>query len=115
MLKHHGSTSVPLVFEGPAGAHRPGLDAVGDLDRPWTLAVDGEQLGCAADALDRFEDAAAESLGRLLSPGRAKASPAEPRVERPDRAAVVGIRGVLRMIGGQGAQSPAGEDVRSAE
>ena len=42
-----------------------------------------------ADPLDAREHAGAHALGRLGVPGGAQAAPAQPRVERPDRAAVV--------------------------
>ena len=56
------------------------------------FARDRVELRRMAEPVERGEHAGADALGPLLVAGRAQPAPAEPRVERPDAAAVVGLR-----------------------
>ncbi len=90
---HRGAEAVPGVLEGPPRADRPGLHAVGErhrLDR--AVAGDRVQLGSAAEPVERVQHPGADALGLGGPAGAAQAAPAQPRVERPHRAAVVGVR-----------------------
>ena len=53
---------------------------------------DGVQLGRAAELLERGEHAGTDLLGLRGAAGGAQAAPAQPGVERPHGAAVVGVR-----------------------
>ena len=63
------------------------------------------------DPLDAREHAVADALGRLVVSGGPQAAPAQPRVERPDGTAVVGLRIELRMAVRQRAQPVVREHV----
>ena len=84
---------------------------------PAQLAVgaDDVQLGRPAQPVQRRQYAGADALGLGVAAGAAQAAPAEPAVERPDGAAVVGVRPECGMRRGERAQAERRQHVRLHE
>ena len=111
------STPVPRVLERPARADRPRLDAVG---RARSARACRPARRRTAPARARAASSAASTPVRTRSasaarPRGAQPAPAEPGVERPDGAAVVGGGREVRIARGERAQPVRGQDVRLAQ